>query len=540
MALASVAAAIPLGCLAGVSAASQIDARHLQTLTALGGVGAVAALVALLAMLRPLSEMGRRLRACAWDDAAEAAGLSDHPTQMMADLAIVTGKLEGLRHRLSNRHSVTQLPTREPFLNRIAGKLGAAGALGVVRFGDYDRLAAFDQVGADRALKAFAKRLTGAVSGERPLAQVDRDCFAIWFADPADPRRAAEELQAIGYVLGQELVDGDIKLSPEVGLGAALYPHDGADPASLLTRAFAALPAPGHPPDAGVAFFSAEQSQSARERFVLEQDLRQAIGRGELLLHYQPVIDLAAGRVIGAEALVRWNHPERGMVPPGRFVPVLEACGLMEEVGLWVLNSACREARRWRDDGLEGLTVAVNLSAQQLRDPELNTVIVRTLARHGLPAEALELELTETATMADADRTRQLFGELRALGVGVAIDDFGTGYSSLNYLKNLPFSKLKIDREFVTHVHERGDSHAICKALVELARGLGISVLAEGVETRAEADALRRMGCTIFQGFYFSRPLPAEAFRAEVADADWLAELVSPVHRERATLRSRL
>ena len=184
--------------------------------------------------------------------------------------------------------------------------------------------------------------------------------------------------------------------------------------------------------------------------------------------------------------------------------------------------------------------MAVNLSARQFHDPTLNNMILRTLERHRLEPDALELELTETATMEDAKHTRQLFGELRALGVSVAIDDFGTGYSSLSYLKNLPFSKLKIDREFVTEVHQRRDSHAICTALVELARGLDILVLAEGVETREEADTLRALGCSMFQGFFFARPLAADDFAKTVTDPDWLEVLGSPVHRQRAALKRRL
>jgi EAL domain-containing protein (putative c-di-GMP-specific phosphodiesterase class I) len=253
----------------------------------------------------------------------------------------------------------------------------------------------------------------------------------------------------------------------------------------------------------------------------MEQGLRQAIGREQLLMHYQPVVDLSLGKVIGAEALLRWRHPKLGLVPPTEFIPILEESGMMEEVGLWVLNTACREVAAWEDSGLKGLKMAVNLSARQLVDPNLNAVILRTLERHRLAPKSLELELTETAAMEDAERTRALFGDLLDMGVSVAIDDFGSGYSSLSYLKKLPFSKLKIDREFVTDVDSRPDSQAICRALVELARGLGIAVLAEGVETRAEVETLTALGCSIFQGFYFARPLPAADFIRTVTDPEW-------------------
>jgi EAL domain-containing protein (putative c-di-GMP-specific phosphodiesterase class I) len=197
----------------------------------------------------------------------------------------------------------------------------------------------------------------------------------------------------------------------------------------------------------------------------------------------------------------------------------------MNEIGLWVLNAACREAGGWREQGLKDLKMAVNLSARQLQDPELSSIIVRTLERHGLAAQNLELELTETAAMEDSARTRELFHQLRGLGVGVAIDDFGSGYSSLSYVKNLPFSKLKIDREFVMAVDERRDSRAICAALVELARGLDITVLAEGVESGGEVDTLRELGCSMFQGFFFGRPITASSFLDTVTDPRWLARL---------------
>jgi predicted signal transduction protein with EAL and GGDEF domain len=507
------------------------------------GVLAAAGVAALAHLLRPIGVAARELRQCAQASEALEPVRTDEVGQLIADARHVAARLEALSFRLTHRHPVTRLPTREPFLAALAEDLAAAqgaAVLGVIRFADYDRLAAFDQAAADRVLHAFARRLESAVVQGRPLAQVDRDCFAVWVSGVDDPQTAAAELQALSYVLGQEIDAADFKIAPDVGLGAAIHPHDGADAAVLLTRAVAALPKSGQPASGRLNFFSAESSTAARARFSLEQSLRQAISREELLLHFQPVVDLTAGRVVGAEALLRWRHPERGLVSPGEFIPVLEETGMMDEVGLWVLNTACRQTRAWEDEGLRGLKMAVNLSARQFRDPTLNTMIVRTLERHRLEPNSLELELTETATMEDAKHTRQLFGELRDLGVSVAIDDFGTGYSSLSYLKNLPFSKLKIDREFVTDVHQRRDSHAICTALVELAHGLDILVLAEGVETREEADTLRALGCSMFQGFFFARPLAAEDFARTVTDPEWLAVLTSPVHRQRATLRRRL
>ena len=537
MALSALTAAVPLGLMAGAG----VGPSPLLAAVAAAGLS----LTALSHLLRPIGVAARELHACAdaGDVPAPPVRRSDEAGRLLADVRRVAAQFVSLRYRLSHRHPVTKLPTREPFLAALAEDMRATNhisVLGVIRFADYDRLAAFDQAAADRVLQAFGARLGAAVEDNRPLAQVDRDCFALWFSGVDGPQVAASELQAIAYVLAQEIDEGDFKITPDVSLAAAIHPDDGADPLILLTRAIAALPKTGQLTGGRLNFFSAESSTAARARFSLEQSLRHAISREQLLLHFQPVVDLAAGRVVGAEALLRWRHPDRGLVSPGEFIPILEETGMMDEVGLWVLNTACRQSKAWQDLGITGLKMAVNLSARQFHDPALNTMIVGTLERHGLAPESLELELTETATMEDAKHTRQLFGELRALGVSVAIDDFGTGYSSLSYLKNLPFSKLKIDREFVTDVHQRRDSHAICTALVELARGLDILVLAEGVETREEADTLRNLGCSMFQGFFFARPLAADDFARTVTDPEWLAVLASPVHRQRANLRRRL
>lgn len=505
--------------------------------------GSALSLLMLALLLRPLGLVAEALRRAV--EGGEPIVLpGGHPDEMgriMSALGELSARLEAQRHRLNNRHPVTGLPTREPFLATLDADLKAcdrAVVLGVARFTDYDRLAAFDQAAADEALAAFAKRLESAVQADRPVAQVDRDCFAIWFREVEAPHVAAGELQALGYVLAQEL--GAARLTPDVDLGAAIFPHDGEEPATLLTRAFAALPKAGETSGGKLAFFSAQSQSTARERFSLEQDLRHAISREQLLLHFQPVVDLDIGAVVGAEALLRWRHPDLGLVSPVEFIPILEQTGMIDEVGVWVLNAACREARAWEEAGLIGLKMAVNLSARQFRDPALNTVIIRTLERHRLAPGALEVELTETAAMEDAVRTRQTVEELRDLGLSVAIDDFGAGYSSLSYLKNLPFSKLKIDREFVAKCDERRDSQAICRALVELARGLEIRVLAEGVETWEEVETLRGLGCSMFQGYFFAKPMGGEEFVKTVRDPEWLARLSSPARRVAEALKQKV
>ena len=239
---------------------------------------------------------------------------------------------------------------------------------------------------------------------------------------------------------------------------------------------------------------------------------------------YQPVVELSRG-VIGAEALLRWRHPEAGMISPAKFIPILEDADLIDEIGRWTLNAACREMRRWQQRGLKDLKVAVNLSAAQLRDPSLKLTVQRTLERHRLKASRARAGADRNRRDEDAERTFALFGALRALGVSLAIDDFGSGYSSLSYLKNLPFDKLKIDREFVVDVHLRRDSQAICRSLVELTRGLDLAILAEGVESWDEVEMLRDFGCTTFQGFLFSEPVNSDQFIEIALDPMWRGPL---------------
>jgi len=327
---------------------------------------------------------------------------------------------------------------------------------------------------------------------------------------------------------------------PDVRVGAAIFPDDGLDGPTLLSRAVAAVGKAGRTSNDRMAFFSNESSADAEARHAMELALRQAIFRRELALYYQPVIDLSAGRVVGAEALLRWRHPEHGAIPPARFLPVLEQSGLIDEVGRWVLDAACRDAREFEGLGLPGFKVGVNLSERQFRDPELAAMVADALQRHELKPQRLELELTERALMEDVSRTRDIFDALNKIGVAVAIDDFGAGASSLGDLKTLPFSKLKIDRAFVTDVAEKHDSQAVCAALLELGRRLDIAVLAEGVETREEVEALRVLGCSLFQGFFFARPLPADKFIKKIADHEWQSLIATPAPRPLALAEERM
>jgi Amt family ammonium transporter len=507
-----------------------------------GLLGALTGLYAVFACLRPLAAAAQAIGQ-AHNVAKDARGRRRNEVDtILAAIGVMNERVSSLQHRWAQQHPLTALPTREFLLAEIQQDMDGKDnptMLGVLRLRDYDRLAAFDSSSADTALKLFAKLLSTAVGNKKPLAQVDRDSFAIWFRG-SSPENAKTELRALCYALRSELIVDGVPILPEVEASAASFPADGLEPSTLLTRALISLDKNERNSGGEVKLQAPKPAQAARESFSWEQDLRHAISRDQLELHFQPVVDLGQGRVVGAEALIRWNHPEAGLVSPARFIPILEDAHLTDEIGMWTLNAACRAARGWRTQGLEGLTVAVNLSATQLKNPDLVRMIARTLERHNLPARALELELTETAATEDAERTFRLFSELRAMGVSLAIDDFGSGYSSLSYVKNLPFDKLKIDREFVVEVHLRPDSEAICRTLIELARGLRIRLLAEGVETASEIELLRRIGCTLFQGYYFSPPLSDAQFISKASDADWERSLLRPFEPVREHLDERL
>ena len=409
-------------------------------------------------------------------------------------------RLALLEHRTIQRHPVTGLKTREVLLARLGSPSAASGVLGIITLADFDALAAFDADAADQVLQSLAQRLVRMTPGERLLAQVDRACFAIWFEATA-VENAVRELEALCYALRGRLQAPGVEFLPQIRYGHVVVNAPVIKGAALLAQALAA--AHGERADA-----SGDRFVASADAFSLEQDLRQAVERHQFELWYQPVVDARAGSVCSVEALIRWHHPLRGPVPPGHFIPVMESIGLSEEVGNWVLDRAARDAAAWTRLGLDQLKVAVNVSAHQLVRTDLDAVIERIIARHGLPPAMLELELTETAAAVDSAAARTLFARLRAHGIAISIDDFGAGYSSLSYLKRLEFDKLKIDREFVSHVDTDRQAQAICQSIITLAQGLGLTVLGEGVERYEEYAWLRHHGCHLFQGYYFSEPLP--------------------------------
>lgn len=413
-----------------------------------------------------------------------------------------------------------------------------AGLIAVVRVANFDKVAAFDHHVAREALRRFGERLRSVIRTSSASCQLERDSFAIWLPS-VGAGDTVSELRSIAYALAEDIRLPANTISPDVRLGCAVSPRDGTDAATLIANASAAVPDTPSTDVTIISEFTAVAAASARRTFLIEQGLRGAIAGEQFVLKYQPVVNVAEKRIVGAEALLRWLHPELGQLSPTEFVPILEQSTMIDEVGAWVLNAACREARLWRRQGLADLSVAVNVSARQFRNLNLPKLVAQTLVNHGLAAAALEIELTETAALEESPRTHEVLQHLRALGVGVAIDDFGVGFSSLSYLKNLPLTKLKIDRTFVIDVHLRPDSRAICSALIALAEGLNIKVLAEGVEKIEEVEALIDLGCTTFQGFFFFPPLTAEEFTRRVAEGEWAGALDASAARSQARERER-
>jgi predicted signal transduction protein with EAL and GGDEF domain len=306
-----------------------------------------------------------------------------------------------------------------------------------------------------------------------------------------------------------------------VSIGISVFPDDGTASTVLLRNADMALYRAKAEGRGSYHFFQPEMDSQMQERRRLELDLRKALLAEEFELHYQPLIDLASREVSGFEALIRWNHPERGVIPPAQFIPVAEDIGLIVQIGDWVLKQACNDAARWPGK----LKIAVNLSAAQFRNPMLPLSIVSALAHSGLPATRLELEITETVLLQDDQAVLNALHEIRQLGVRICMDDFGTGYSSLSYLRSFPFDKIKIDRSFIKELgKEQNDCLAIIRAVTKLGASLGMITTAEGVETKEQLEILRAEGCTQAQGYLFSRPRPV----AEIPDL--LRQLRPRVH----------
>ena len=437
---------------------------------------------------------------------------------LFRDITLIKRTQEDLE-RMAHFDPLTSLPNRSLLGERLNHALGRARRANVsiaIMVLDLDGFKTVnDSLGhpaGDQLLKTVAARLAGTLREEDTVARLGGDEFAVILEDIRHGEDAAEVARKLIAALADPVDLGGHSAMVTASIGIAIYPEDGTDGITLMKAADTAMYQSKTSGRNIFHFHHSDMAVAVRKRLELEQGLRRALECGELEVWYQPQIDLHDRKVIGAEALVRWRDPKNGLISPTDFIPLAEETGLIIPLGEWVLNAACADVRRWREDfGWDG-KVSVNVAGPQIERGDFHFIVLRALGENCIPAEALELEITETFIMHNSENALDVVGQLRALGITTAIDDFGTGYSSLAYLKHLPIDRLKIDRGFVRELPMDRDDAAIVGAVIALGSSLGFTVIAEGVETEAQRDFLVRAGCDQAQGYLVSRPLPAAEF----------------------------
>ncbi|RLL52254.1 EAL domain-containing protein [Mariprofundus sp. EBB-1] len=423
----------------------------------------------------------------------------------------------------------TQLPNRNMFKEMLSQEQANAKRkkfqLGVL-FVDIDNFKVInDSLGfarGDLLLGEIANRLKSQLRGNDLIACLGGNQFAVLLPDLVHPEDANIVTMKLMHALeeGIDVAGNDVVVT--ISTGIVIFPGDGEDSETLLKHAERSMYKAKEEGGNNYQFYKASIQHSASNRLSLESEMRKAIEREEFVLHYQPQINTNNGRVVGMEALIRWQHPVRGMVAPYHFISVAEETGMIVPIGDWVLLEACRQNRAWHDGGLKNLKVAVNLSARQFSDRHLLEKVENALQVSGLDVELLELEITESVIMKDIEGTIALLEKLAAMGLTLAIDDFGTGYSSLSYLKRFPINKLKIDKSFIDDVMTNEDDATIAEAIIGLSHNLKLDVICEGVEDEDQFNWLQARSCNEIQGYYFSKPLPADAFEAFVRERNAL------------------
>jgi diguanylate cyclase (GGDEF)-like protein len=416
--------------------------------------------------------------------------------------------------------ALTDLPNRARFIDRLQRAIDEStttNMLLAVMLVDLDRFKIVnDSLGhgfGDAVLQEVATRLRDLIRDTGTAARLGGDEFLV-LAQVAETKDVIRIADQIVQRLSETYIVGSAELHLAVSVGITTFPFDNSVSDVLISHADEAMYETKHDGGNGFRFFVPGTTVFTMDRLQLESDLRHAPGLGQLELHYQPQVEIASGRIVGLEALARWRHPSRGWIAPSEFIPLAEASDLIVKIGRWVLDEACRQARVWCDQGFVDISIAVNLSARQFRQPDLLSMIQQTILRNGLQPRNIVIELTESVVMSHADRSIETLYQLHRSGLQIAVDDFGTGYSSLGYLKRLPVSKLKIDRSFISDLGTNAKSDSIVKAVIELAHGLGMKVIAEGVETTAQLSGLCAFRCDEYQGYLCSRPRNA----AEIAE----------------------
>jgi diguanylate cyclase (GGDEF)-like protein len=383
-----------------------------------------------------------------------------------------------------------------------------------VLFLDLDRFKTInDTLGhpvGDDLLKEAAERMQQAIRADDTLARLGGDEFVLLLEDDSTAHHAVIVAHKLLQIFNRPMFIDDHTLTVTASIGIALFPQDGKDVDTLLKHADLAMYQAKQQGRNTYQFFSSGLTTGAFERLIMENALRGAVARNELLLYYQPQINLLDRTLAGVEALVRWQHAELGLVSPGQFIPLAEDMGIIGEIGEWVLNEAVRQMAEWQADGFDVPLASVNLSVQQIDREDLAGQISAALERVNIPAKHLELEVTESMIMRQPEQAMRILDNLRQQGISLSIDDFGTGYSSLAYLKNLPLDRLKIDQSFVQDIGRDEHGEAIVRVIISLARNLGLEAVAEGVESEEQAQFLEREGCNIAQGYLFARPMPAD------------------------------
>ncbi|WP_019142283.1 putative bifunctional diguanylate cyclase/phosphodiesterase [Noviherbaspirillum massiliense] len=422
-------------------------------------------------------------------------------------------------HHLALHDGLTRLPNRTLLEDRIIQAISSAQRSGKpfsVMFLDLDRFKTInDSLGhhyGDKLLQAVAQRLTAILRSEDTVARIGGDEFVVVLREMAEAQAAAHIAEKILTALARPFSIEGQEQNISSSIGISIYPDDGTDLRALMMHADSAMYHAKNMGRNNYQFFTKEMNAAAAMRLEMEKSLRHALENGEFELHYQPKVSTASGEIVAMEALVRWRHPQKGLVSPAEFIPLAEDMGLIIPLGAWVLSTACRQNRQWQLSGLPRLRVAVNLSAVQFRQKDLVEFIAQVLEDTGLEASCLELEVTESTVMQDAEEAALILERLHAKGIHISIDDFGTGYSSLSYLKRFHLDSLKIDRSFVRDISSDPDDAAIVKSVIALAHSLRLRVIAEGVETGEQLAFLRTLGCDEYQGYYRSRPLPAQEF----------------------------
>jgi diguanylate cyclase (GGDEF)-like protein/PAS domain S-box-containing protein len=451
------------------------------------------------------------------------AGHITHAFSIFSDISVLRAAEERMQ-QLVNFDSLTGLPNRAHF--RTLLDLGLAGARRAESFGAILAidLARFDVVNetfgheiGDELLRQVAQRFKQVLREEDVLARIAANEFVVALLSVNKREHSGIVAQKLLASLKPGFTIESIVLHVSASIGVSVFPEDGMDTATLMQFADVAVKRLKAEGESGYLFYSPEMNQRAKERWQLEGELRLAMASSHLLLHYQPKASLRSGRIVGAEALIRWQHPQKGLISPALFIPMAEETGLILDIGDWVLAEACRQIKAWKDGGIHMPVVSVNLSARQF-DAQLPARIQVVLDRYEVPASSLQLEITESLLVRGTEGVMNIMNDLVAMGLALSMDDFGTGYSSLSYLKKFPITTLKIDRSFVVGIPDDDNDCAIARAIVTMAQQLRQEIVAEGVETKAQMHFLRALGCDQLQGFLFSPGVPADQFARMVQD----------------------